>query len=445
VTERPGTAALVASAEVLTGARVDDPKRLRRDWQDEAWSFYDEGGPLSYAVTWVSNMVSKARLYAARRAAPGDEPEMMNDGPAVEAVQLLAGGIDGQAGMLKSLAIQLNIPGIAYLVGSEGQYDTWRVFSSDTIRLSRPATPTAPATYEVQEESGAWVELSQESLVVKVWRPHERFHWEPDSPAHHALNSLRELRRVGQYIDATLVSRLAGAGFVVIPSEASFPTAPGQTSGKHPFITEVMEVMMTAVKKPGTAAQIVPIPIEIPGEHADKFRLEKWDVDLSDKILDIRESALRHTAVTLDVPAEILTGMGDINHWGQWQIEESAIKAHAEPLLDTITGALTRGYLHPVLEALGEETEGVVIWADTSELTSRPDRSSHTFRAYDRGEATGSALRRETGWVADYVRLRFAAVRTTEDGDPAISGSWRRSRLRPPISRSRRPATPRHR
>jgi hypothetical protein len=48
-------------------------------------------------------------------------------------------------------------------------------------------------------------------------------------------------------------------------------------------------------------------------------------------------------------------------------------------------------------------------------------------------ELAAPALRRETGWVADYVRLRFAAVRTAEDGDPLSSGARRRARLRPPV------------
>lgn len=389
--------ALTAAAKILTGTRLDDPDRIRRGWQDEAWSFYDEGGPLSYAVTWVSHLLSKARLFAGRRASPGDNPEIIEFGPAVDAVSALAGGVDGQSAMLRSLAIQLTIPGIAYLVGTEDEPDDWKIYSADAIRLKIPATPTSPAVYEVAENDSSWEPLSTESLVVKIWRQHERFHWEPDSPARKALKSLRELRRVGQYIDANLVSRLAGAGIFIIPSEASFPTVKGESSGKHPFITEVMEVMMTAVKQPGTAAQVVPIPVEVPGEFADKFQHLSFSTDMSEKILDIRESALRHTAVTLDIPAEILTGLGAINHWGQWQIEESAIKIHAEPLLETITSALTRGYLIPMLQAQGEDTDGIVVWADTSELTSRPDRSEHAIRLYDRGEASGQAVRRESG------------------------------------------------
>lgn len=40
-------------------------------------------------------------------------------------------------------------------------------------------------------------------------------------------------------------------------------------------------------------------------------------------------------------------------------------------------------------------------------------------------ELAAPALRRETGWVADYVRLRFAAVRAPDDGEP-LSARMRR-------------------
>lgn len=397
--------ALVAAAHVLTGERSEDPDRQRKTWQDEAWSFYDDSGPLRYGVTWIANMISKARLQAARISEGGDEPEVIDVGPAADAVAALAGGIGGQTQLLRSLAVQLTVPGVGYLVGTQTDEDTWRVLSADCIKLKAPATPVSDAVYEVQEGAGSWVELPTESHIVKVWRPHERYYWEADSPARAALGALRELRRIGQYIDAVLVSRLSGAGLFIFPTEARFPTAAGtsadtagESDAEHPFVTEVMNVMMTAVRQPGTAAQIVPIPIEVPGDYADKFKLVTWASELSDKILAMRESALRQASIALDIPAEILTGMGDVNHWGQWQIEESAVKVHAEPLLELITNALTEGYLRPVLQASEEDAEQFIVWADTSELAARPDRSDDAIKLYDLGEISGDALRRETGF-----------------------------------------------
>lgn len=393
--------ALVAAAQVLTGSRSQDPARQHRAWQDEAWQFYDETGPLRYATNWLANLISRARLQAATMSPNGDEPEPIETGQAAEAVESLAGGVSGQSQMLRSSTVDLTVPGICYLVGRGIDTQTWRIYSADVLRMRSPATPPQAAIYELQGEDQKWEQIEPDSLVVRIWRPHERYYWESDSPARAALGDLRELRRIRQYIDATLVSRLAGAGILVIPQEVSYPTAPNEPDSQaHPFITEVMEVMMTAVREPGTAAQLVPIPIEVPAEYADAFKHLSFATELSDKILDMRESALRQCAITLDVPAEVLTGMGELNHWGAWQIEESAVKVHAEPLLELITSALTTGFLHPVLEAQGmskEEASEFVIWADTSELSTKPDKSDDTVALYDRGEASGQALRRETG------------------------------------------------
>lgn len=393
--------ALTAAAAPLSGTRDDSPQSQTRTWQDEAWAFYHDSGPLRFAATWIANLVSRARLQAARVAPGGGEPEPLIDGPAAEAMDALAGGLDGQTAMLKSLGIHLTVPGIAYLVGTDpGDGATWNVYSSKVLRLKSSATPSRPAVYELlTAERTSWRVLPDDTLVIKVWRPDELVYYEPDSPSRAALPALRELRRIGQYVDAVLTSRIASAGILTIPAEASYPTSQGKSNpdGRHPFVTEVMEVMMTAVKNPGTAAQLVPIPIELPAELADALRHLDLSTTLSEHVLEMRDSALRQAAVALDVPAEILTGMGEMSHWGAWQIEESAVKIHGEPLVELITGALTQGYLHPVLEAQGHDTEGIIAWADTANMKTRPDRSRNALELYDRFEIDGDALRRETG------------------------------------------------
>lgn len=399
--------AIVAASRPLAGVRTDDPSRNKSDWQNEAWDFYDgpDGEALRYGVNWIANLISKAKLRAARVVSGETDPEIIEDGPAADAVEELAGGVDGQAQLLRAFSIQLAVPGVGYLVGSKGfgsdsAGSQWRVISQDVIRLKQTATPNNPAVYEVQFDEGVWQTLPPaDTHVVKFWRPHARYFWRPDSPTHSAIGALRELRRINQYIDATLVSRLAGAGLLVFPSEARFPTAPTETQGQHPFITEVMNVMMTAVRQPGTAAQIVPIPVEVPAEYVDSFKLLNWSTELSDRILEMRESAQKRVATAIDVPAEIVMGMGDMNHWGAWQIEDSAIDIHAEPLLQLITGDLTRSYLHPVLEAVGEDAEGIVIVADTSDLKVQPDQTKPAMDLYDRGELGGDSLRRVHGFA----------------------------------------------
>lgn len=399
---------IVAASRPLLGTRNDDPNRNRQDWQNEAWEFYDgpDGEGLRYGVTWIANLLSKAKLRAAKVVSGETDPEIIETGPAADAVEELAGGVDGQAQLLKSFSIQLSVPGVGYLVGSDGLNDitnrgsSWQVFSQDGIRLKQAVTPSTPAVYEIEVDEGKWLQLPpDQTMVVKFWRPHPRWFWRSDSPTHSAIGALRELRRINQYIDATLVSRLAGAGLLIFPTEARFPTAPTETNGQHPFVTEVMQVMMTAVRQPGTAAQIVPIPVEVPAEHVDQFKLLNWSTDLSDRILEMRVSAQKRVATALDVPAEVVMGMGDVNHWGAWQIADTAVSVHAEPLLQLITGDLTRSYLLPVLKSQGEDTDGIVMIADTSDLKVKPDQTKPALDLYDRGELGADSTRRVLGFA----------------------------------------------
>lgn len=400
--------ALTASAQLLKGERSEAPDQQQRPWQDEAWAFYDESGPLRYGTNWLANLISRARLMAAEVGAPGDEPITLDSGPAAEAVEAMAGGTSGQSKLLRSSVVGLTVPGICYLVGQGKNEQTWQICSADELRMRSPAAPGRLAVYEQMtgKDNTSWVKLPDDSMICKIWRPHERFHWEADSPARAALSSLRELRRIAQYIDATLVSRLAGAGILLLPTEGiSYPAhKPTDDSPAPTFITEVVDVMMDAVKRPGTASALVPIPITIPSEFLDKVKHLDFSTELSEKVLDMRESALRQAAIAIDVPAEVLTGMGEVNHWGQWQIEESAVKIHAEPLLELITHALTIGFLHPVLLAGGMDKEEVlnhVMWADTSEMTARPDKSSDAIRLSEEGVLKDEALLRETGFSGD--------------------------------------------
>jgi hypothetical protein len=180
---------------------------------------------------------------------------------------------------------------------------------------------------------------------------------------------------------------------VTFPVKEEFAEAP------DPFVAEWIEIAATAIQNPGTASAVVPLPIKVPAEYVDKIKHIDFTLQLDEKILDKRESAIKGLATMLNMPAEVLLGMGDVNHWGQWMLEESALKTHIAPEAEIICQAVTSGYLQPRLKASGvEDWAHWVAWYDMSELTLRPDRSDDAVALYDRLEINGAALRRETGF-----------------------------------------------
>jgi hypothetical protein len=393
----PEANSLTASAAPVTSPRTE-LIRNTETWQEEAWGYYDDLGEFRYGVEWVSAMLSRVRLYAARLEPGEDEPVRAEAGTAVDLMTTLGGGVAAQASLMSGFGTQLAVPGEGYLVGETvNGAEKWAVRSTDEVRAAR-------GHFEVIDETTAsngtkWRPLGADSLVTRVWRPHKRFHYMADSPARAARRKMRELELINRYIISQFLSRLASAGVVMFPDEITFPVREEFADAPDPFMAEWIEIAAEAIRTPGTAAAVVPIPIKVPAEYVDKIKHIDFTLQLDEKILDKRDSAIKGLATMLNMPAEILLGLGDVNHWGAWQLEEGALKTHIAPEAELICQALTTGYLQPRLRASGvEDAANWVVWYDMSELTLRPDRSADAFQAYDRLEINGAALRRETGF-----------------------------------------------
>lgn len=410
VFRRSSPAALVASGTQPTGAltaAAAPPKgpqaqflRHPDKWQNEVWGYYDTLGEFNYGITWLASMLSRVRLRAARLNPDTDEPQIVGKGLPADLMQRLGGGVTGQAQMMKRLTVQLSIPGEGYLVGeADGKVEKWMVRSVDEIR-------SQSGTYWVIDENSVnsgqdWRPIADESLVVRVWRPHDRYYHLADSPARSAREIMRELELVNRKIVAEYLSRIASAGMVAFPDELTFPVREEFADAENPMMAEWIELASEAIKKPGTASAVVPLPVTGPADYLKEIRFIDFSIPGDEFIIDKRDAAIKRLATKLDMPAEILLGMGDVNHWGAWQLEEGALKTHIAPIAELICDALTAGYLQPRLQAEGEDPTDWVVWYDMSELALRPDRSENAATAYDRLELSGAAFRREVGFDED--------------------------------------------
>lgn len=390
--------------ESVTAAAVPVPGpeskfiRTTESWQSEAWGYYDNLGEYNYAVTWKSAMLSRVRLYVAELTPGEDEPVKSEDPVAMDVMSRLSGGSSGQSQLMSSLGVQLDIPGEGYLIGETVRgAESWVIRSVDEVRASH-------GHFEVVRDdtpSGSleWRALSPDAMIVRVYRPHKRWHFLADSPSRAARVTMRELELVNRHIISQYLSRLASAGVVVFPDEITFPVREEFADAPDPFVAEWVEIAATAIREPGSASAVVPIPIKVPGEYVDKIKHLDFTLAIDDKIIEKRDSAIKRLATQVNIPAEVLLGMGDVNHWSAWQLEEGALKTTIAPDAELICDALTRGYLQPRLAASGVDDPGrFVVWYDMSELSIRPDRSANAVLAYDRMELSGEALRREGGF-----------------------------------------------
>lgn len=369
-------------------------------WQNEVWAFHDTLGEFNFGIGWQANMLSRIRLRAARLQADQDEPEIVTKGPAADLMMRLSGGVGGQAQLMKRLSVQLSLPGEGYLIGETvGKLEQWQVRSVDEVRVQS-------GIYQVMDENTVttgqeWRNLAEDHHIVRVWRPHDRYYHLADSPARSAREVMRELELINRKIAAEYLSRLASAGILAIPDELNFPVREELADEPNPLMAEWVEIAATAIKNPGTASAVIPIPLTGPADVIDKIKHIDFTLKIDEKTIERRDSAIRRLAMKLDIPSEILLGMGKSNHWSAWAIDEGALKAHIAPLAELICDSLTRGYLQPRLEASGEDPSEWVVWYDMSELALKPDRSANATLAYDRQELSGQAYRREMGFDED--------------------------------------------
>lgn len=418
---------LVASAELMVAPNRALKGQINKTeaWQADAWNFFDEVGELRFGVTWIANAMSRVNLVAAAPAsAPGDEPTVIvpqEEGftagqlRAAEIVQTIAEGSAGQGQMLAAFATHLTVAGIGWLVCEPDLFDpeadmfeTWTVYSSDEIRLNGEVV-------EISYGSRLWRPVHPNAIVIKVWKPHPRRSWEPDAPTHGVLNVLREIDLLQKHIQASAQSRLAGAGLLAIPAEAVFPPGqgpqntiedidPDDQNTRPPddtFVETLIDAMTTPIADRGSAAAVVPLVVKIPGEYVDKVKHITFATPFDSQVLSLMESAITRLSLGMDIPPEVLTGKGASNHWSAWQVQEESITLHIEPLSETICNALTVGYLKAALEAEGYDPNEAMVWYDTSDLVTKPDKSNSAIQAYDRNELSSSALLRELGLSLD--------------------------------------------
>lgn len=402
---KPVPNALVASAARVTAARLRSRLMVeQKGWQQEAWAFYDTVGELRYAVDWIGRALSRATLVPARQASRGEEPERLEDTDtptAHEVLEAFAGGTSGQGQLLARLGVHLSVPGDSYLIG-EDEIDgagvptgeqAWRVRSTDEVIVR--------AEQILVDDGGGAKALGEDALVIRIWQSHPRKYWEADSAVRAALPVLRQITGFGKHVDATVDSRLAGAGLLVLPNEVTFARGPGasEEEGDDSFVADLIESMVTPISDRDSAAAVVPVVVKIPGEHVDKVKHLSFGTAFDAQLESLLDKAIRRLALSLNLPPEVLLGMSASNHWSAWQIDEASLKLHVEPLLALICDALTQGYYRPALQAAGvADADSYIVWFDTSELRLRPNRAPEAKDLFDRFAIDYQALREASGF-----------------------------------------------
>lgn len=367
-------------------------------WQNELWDYYDIVPEFHYACTWVGNLLSRAKLLVKENGKETRNQE------ALDALASLFGGSEGQAEMLRLLGVNFTVAGEGYIVGEPGKNDKdeWTVIASTEV--------SSYSSDEIKIENEV---AKPGTLAIRLWRSHPRESRDSDPPSRAVMPTLGQIVRLTQVINAQADSRLTGAGILWVPQEIDLPPIPvasndgdtvQQIDGPAGLNRRLVDIAKKSIDNRDSAAAQVPFVVGAPGEYLEKIQHTEFWSGFDENAQSLRDECVRRIAVGMEMPPEVLTGTGEMNHWGAWQIEEAAIKAHTEPLLDVILSSLTTGYLHPYLQDEGVENwEDFSFEADTTALRLRPNRSKEALELWDRGALSTERLLVETGFDATDV------------------------------------------
>jgi hypothetical protein len=355
-------------------------------WQTEVWRLYDVIGELRFVADWIGSACSRVRIYVAQVDDNGRVQKEVTNKKIAGLSDTLFGGPNHKAEALRMLGINLTIAGDAYIVGrstDDVKSDEWFVLSGSEIRrYNRGGSNIIEMTsYDGEPEK---LNLDRD-MVIRIWTPHPRRGLWAQSPTRAAMPMLWEIERLTRYVFSQIDSRLVSAGILAIPKETSFPDEDADVPGAEGLTAALMRAGSLSLKGEGTAAGVIPLIVEIPSEALGKLQLIMFGSELSQQAMELRTEAIRRFALSMDIDPSILSGAGEANHWGAWQIMEGQIKVHIEPLMTRICDALTTAYLKPALEHLDQDPDRFVFWYDTAPLVVRPERGKEAREMYKEG------------------------------------------------------------
>jgi len=392
-----------------------------KEWQRECYRHYGICGEARYAATYFGHALARCSLFVTDKAGRGAVP--LENGPAVDVLDSLFNGSEGQEAMLDMIGQHLTIAGECYLIGREVEVE-----DPETLVVVEDELWEVLSVLEVKKAGEKWsitsreegepdIVLNEDAVVIRIWRPNPMRRLEADSPFRSLLPVLREIEWLTLRTFAECRSRLTGAGLGFISEDVTFPAPPAEINGTkiapandaEGMLFVLANAMMGAIEDPSSPESLMPVLATVPSEvlaNGDVMQLIKFWTELDSETRPMREAAIHRFALGMDLPPEKILGMGSnagsgggtsngISHWGAWQIDEETIRLHIEPMLGLVCTALVIGFLRPLTEGM----EGIDY--DTTNLRLRPDRSKEAIELYKLGVIKAEVVIRENGFDPD--------------------------------------------
>ncbi len=411
---------LIGAGQRLNLARSKDrlDKRAVSEWQVAAWRFFETIGEIHYAFNLVGQVCSRVRLYPAIVASPNEVPvhvdtwlESLGDKGntdlsrgVVDKAKLLVADLAENtpgrtSGLMRTFAMNFGVPGEVYLA-HDVEHNQWLPLSSEElssqgnrwrIRRSRGGQTTRGAG-----AADTW--LPGDAWVARLWRSHPRWGDEPDSSMLGVLDQCEQLTLLDQAM-RNMARRSMNAGLVFLPDGiTAYAAADDET-----IADAIAASALQAVESEAALSTVTPRVVTGPAELGDKIKRIPLTDAVDPNVSAAAQRLLERILQGVDIPKDVVKGLADVKFANAIVIDDNLYRAHIEPLILLIVDTLTSVYLRPLLlkdvsPAERGIADRIVLWADTSSIVTRPDKSQAANEGFDKHLLSGEAWRRARGF-----------------------------------------------
>lgn len=362
ITGRGSLVPEVAAARVWDNAdRLDQSSNAMTGAISEAWTVWRPRsgvGEIHYTTTQQARLASRLdwNVTVAGQELDHDQAE--------DTLKTAFG--NGLADLVRKMALHLQVAG-AYFLIRDRESAEWSVVAW-------------PVAYKVREK------LDRADVIVEIMQEDPADPKLTDSPVLAAVPVARELILYRQQSRVAARNRTAQLNTVIYPREGAGPDPDA-------FERKFTRVMTEPLADEMSAASVVPNVIGFQGDKIAQWRTLDLTGPIDEKLHEKIERLVRQLAVILDIPPEIMTGLGDSSHWNAWEISEDNWLGHVEPMAKLIGQSLALA----IARAADLDPNLIEIEPDPAPLLKRRPTIADSLGAYDRGLVSAPWTRRQIG------------------------------------------------
>jgi hypothetical protein len=383
---------LIASAggTIKGGSPATPDAILRRtqDWQLRVLSYQDSIPEVGHAGTFVENIMGKVSYT------------VLVDGEPNETLTALLKRFPSGRAARSLLMVGEYV--LAFKYDDKEASVKWKVLNKRDykVELNKPLqVRTSTDKYESLDSKWSW---------FRVWRPDPSLQYEAWS-SHKPMLDVLEALYVHQLADtAVATSRLAGAGILYIPNDefVDMPDLDGgepEPGSQAHFEMRLRDAMQDSLRHRNGDDAVVPLVMFGSAEYADAIKhvlMERRDD--ADAFASRINAYRKRYGGGIELPEEVITGMGDTNHWAGWKVDQNTWSYYLEPMGEISSEALDTNFITPIAEGLNIEGDIEVV-IDPTRAIVKPDRTDAAIRLFSTGALSGEGALHYAGMDEKFI------------------------------------------